>query len=383
LNGGYRYLQLLVRMWINVEALNMVESVGNVTRRRTVPMIVAKGPGSYVVRWVPAISGETLAHRYQEEIVTLASSHSGCSKRIDYWSAQGEFLKHWDLKFYDAQCQKASKGEAPKPRDWECELAKNYANLNNYSINHIAEIERIIVSNSVVEDIAGFLVTQGPTRRTSCIRFSYMIPTIDSIDSSQMDHQMHVRGALKAQSLRIEGYEEAIQIPYYVQIGSVVYGLNIELEMERVGCYSIAEGCVNDHECSINDRRCIALYALRPILDGDFGAKRSRYLPHTQLEIAVAIASSRPIPTPPATLPFRAMLEELKTKLNDYRDLGTDYEVHALIPSGLPYSANVEDLVKSVLGDINVHRSSIKFLKALEQTLKLDCSALVRGQGGS
>ncbi len=365
------YIQLMVRMLVQAEALNMVESVGNVTRHRTVPVIVAQGPGRYLVRWVPALSGETLAHRYQEEVVDLAKATEGCSDRLDYWSEQHEFLKHWDLKFYKQQCQASDL----KPKTWECDLAGKYAEKKQGDMNQIRDIERTIVSNSVVEDIAGFLVTQGPTRRTSCIRFSYAIPTMDSIEQSQIDHQMHVRGALKAQSLRLEGYEEAIQVPYYVQVGSVLYGFNVELNMGCVGRFSVADGCVEDSQCDVAKRRCIALYALRPVIDGDFGAKRSRYRPHNQLELAIAVASDKPVPLPPATLPFNTMLEELKTKLDSYRELKVDYTIYMLIPRGLPYATQIAEAASRILNidSSNIVSSFTELAARLEETLNLKC----------
>ncbi len=363
------FVQLLVRMLVNVEALNMVESVGNVTRHRTVPVIYAKGPGEYYVRWVPAVSGETLAHRYQEEIVELALQDSGCRNRVDYWSMQKEFLKHWDLKFYQQQCQQSNL----KPFEWECQLASKYAGARQGTLDQIRDIEETIVKNSVVEDIAGFLVTQGPTRRTSCIRFSYALPTMDALDASQIDHQMHVRGALKAQSLRIKGYEEAIQIPYYVQIGSVLYGFNVDLDLGCVGCLSTTREPVSDEQCGLERRRCIAVKALRPLVDGDFGAKRSRYRPHNQLELVIAVVSDQSIPLPPATLPLHSLLGELAAKLKAYKELGASYELAALVPPGIPYRDKLLEQVQNSLGKLDVYETTSDFLKALEKLAGLQC----------
>ncbi len=367
------FLQLAYRMLINVDALNMVESIGNVTRRRTVPVIVPKAPGSYVIRWVPAVSGEALAHRYQEEIVELARGrYSGCSGRIDYWSEQGEFLKHWDLGFYQKQCERAKQGKAPKPRDWECSLAASYAGKNKMGLADMASVERMIVSNSLVEDIGGFLVTQGPVRRTSRIRFSYLIPTLDAMDATQLDHQMHVRGALKAESL---GIMEGVQVPYYVQVGSVLYGGNIELDVGGVGCYSIGEGCVDDKECPVEARRCVAVEALRPVLEGDFGAKRSRYRPHNVLEVAIAVVSDKPVPLPPATLPLPSLLEEIAAKLKVYREkLGVNYNVvaYATMALGEEYGSGLRELLGEKLGVTPVSTVP-EFIERLVESLGLGC----------
>ena len=45
------------RVLINVEALNMTESVGNYVKHRRVPVILPTG--GYTAFFVPAISGET------------------------------------------------------------------------------------------------------------------------------------------------------------------------------------------------------------------------------------------------------------------------------------------------------------------------------------
>ncbi len=394
-------LQIVYRMLVNVDALNMVESVGNVTRRRTVPVIVPKAPGSYVIRWVPAVSGEALAHRYQWEVVELASGrYKGCSGRVDYWSGQGEFLKHWDLGFYKRQCDRAVRGEAPKPQDWECSLAdllvecrgtncglkgdvrhpekssvyltRRQGNQVRLTIEGVKYVEEVIVGNSIVEDIGGFLVTQGPVRRTSRIRFSYLIPTLDAMEATQLDHQLQVRGALKAESL---GIAEGVQVPYYVQVGSVLYGGNIELDVGGVGCYSIGGGCVDDQECPVEARRCIAVEALRPVLEGDFGAKRSRYRPHNVLEVAVAVVSDKPVPLPPATLPLTSLLDELAAKLRVYREkLGVKYSVvaYATMALGEEYGGKLRGMLKEKLGVESV--STIpEFIEQVLGVLQLDC----------
>ncbi len=386
------FLQIAYRMLINVDALNMVESVGNVTRRRTVPVVVPKAPGEYVVRWVPAISGESLAHRYQLEIVDLAKSkYPQCGNRLDYWSEQGELLKHWDLGFYKAQCEKCEKRQAPCPKDWECQLATTYTIQQSQgwrtqveTFQNAQKIEEEVVKNSLVEDIGGFLITADvPIRRTSCIRFSYLIPTLDATEASQLDNQFHVRGALKAESLKIQ--DKALQVPYYVQVGSVNYGGNIELELGCVGCYSLSDGCVNDDDCSLNVRRCIAIDSLRPIFEVQFGAKRSRNLPHSFLELAIAVISNKPIPLPPGSLPFNALLQEIAKKLNVYnKELGVNAKVIIFKTNALKENIEYEkalekaingfkDSVRGNVDGIEETDEVLTFLKKVKEACGLRC----------
>jgi len=62
------WLSLSARLLINVEALNMAEAVGNYTRHRRAPVVIPTN-GGYKVVYVPAISGESLAHAYQAWLV--------------------------------------------------------------------------------------------------------------------------------------------------------------------------------------------------------------------------------------------------------------------------------------------------------------------------
>ena len=59
---GDIYFSFRGRVYINAEALNMVESIGNYVKHRRIPVVI---PESYVTYMVPAISGESIAHGYQ------------------------------------------------------------------------------------------------------------------------------------------------------------------------------------------------------------------------------------------------------------------------------------------------------------------------------
>ena len=370
MQSRYRFLQIGVRMLVNAEALNMVESIGNVTRHRTLPVVVPRAPGHYVIKWVPAISGESLAHRYQLEIVELARQ-SQCKDRLDYWSEQGEFLKHFDLQFYKQQC---AGQQYPKPKQWECNLANQYGGQKSLKLNQIIDIDKRIVENSVVEDIAGYLVTEGPTRRTSRVWFSYAIPTMDALDQSQIDHQMHVRGALKAEQL---GIQEGIQVPYYVQVGSVLYGFSVRLDVDGVGRYTYEDGYVQDKQCDLAARRCIAIHALRPIIEGDWGAKRSRFNPHAQPEVAVAILSTKPFPMPPPTLKFNDLIGELRNRLSAYKKLN-GFEAQAVVYSpeteqGRKASDEVTQAISGAGISVEKTNNPVDFVEKIARTLGLEC----------
>ncbi|MFZ8792558.1 MAG: type I-A CRISPR-associated protein Cas7/Csa2, partial [Acidilobaceae archaeon] len=66
------WLSLGLRALVNVEALNMAESVGNFVRHRKAAMVV-RSDSRYIVRYVPVVSGESMGHAYQSWIARLAS----------------------------------------------------------------------------------------------------------------------------------------------------------------------------------------------------------------------------------------------------------------------------------------------------------------------
>ncbi|MEM1718256.1 MAG: type I-A CRISPR-associated protein Cas7/Csa2, partial [Thermosphaera sp.] len=55
------FLSIGVRFIANIEALNMAETIGNLSKHRKAPIIVPTREG-YRVLYVPAISGESFAH---------------------------------------------------------------------------------------------------------------------------------------------------------------------------------------------------------------------------------------------------------------------------------------------------------------------------------
>ncbi|RFA93083.1 hypothetical protein [Pyrobaculum aerophilum] len=63
------YLSFSLRVLIDAEALNMVESVENYTRHRREPLVMKKG--RYIIRHDPAISGEA-----------LGDDTAACSRRL-------------------------------------------------------------------------------------------------------------------------------------------------------------------------------------------------------------------------------------------------------------------------------------------------------------
>ena len=297
------WVSLGLRASVNVEALNMVESVGNVTRHRKAA-IVYKTKTGYVIRWVPVVSGETIAHAYQYWVAKLARDRGlpVCS-----YCSIGEFVKHAQPEIF---------GNLP----WEVKL-KQLVSQKNYD-PHVFEAE--IVRNCVVEDIGGFLFPgPRPVKRTSRFITGYMVPAIDAIDKVAVEPQFHVRHAPKAQQELGQA-----QMIYYVEVGSAVYTLSFALDVNGIGKTSmvkIKEVVPKDEK--LRRIEC-ALDALALMLDSKlFGAKLTRFNPVMDYE-SIVIAVSRKYPfnvSPPANSNYA---EETVTRANTFsKALGDEVRV--------------------------------------------------------
>ncbi|MDW7971455.1 MAG: hypothetical protein RMI53_06325, partial [Nitrososphaerota archaeon] len=84
----------------------MVESVGNYTKHRRVPVMIKEG-SSYLTFFVPAISGESIAHCYQtilsEELLKL-------NEEVCEFCRKGIFIKSTNKEVY----KEAFKKDIPK-----------------------------------------------------------------------------------------------------------------------------------------------------------------------------------------------------------------------------------------------------------------------------
>jgi len=285
----YPFISFGIRFVANVEALNMVESAGNLVRHRTVPLIVFLEEGKYSIRWYPALSGETLAHAFQYNLSILERMNNANNTRLCYFCSIGEFIKHSALDFYE-RLRQVQQINFPQ---WEDELIQNYTNINEEW-----ELENKIVKNCLVEDLGGFIVATAArrsqeagisVRRTSTFQFSYAVPTIDAIleGASTTDVQMQVRMASVGQSLANKvNYENPIQAPYNKEISSTVYSFIFNFDPDKVGVNSYTNEVIYDD----NERKRrigLALDSLKLVIDGNFGASKSRYNPFMERELII------------------------------------------------------------------------------------------------
>lgn len=261
------YVGLSARILLNIEALNMTESVGNFVKHRRAPVVFPSKNG-YVLKYVPVVSGETLAHAYQEILAGIAVEKN---LPICNLCRRGVFIKHSDGKVF-----KRSGITAPK------------------DLKNPVEVEKAIVEGCIVEDIGGFLYTDAALKRTSRFMVGYMMPATDTVKASAAEAQFHVRydpmGA-EAQSI------------YNVEVGSAIYVFNFALDLEGIGYSSLPREDNKPGEIIGYGERVkrveAALKSLMIMLTQQlFGAKRTRFMPHWRIMSLVAIVAD-PLPLNP------------------------------------------------------------------------------------
>ncbi|BDB98535.1 type I-A CRISPR-associated protein Cas7/Csa2 [Saccharolobus caldissimus] len=258
------WLSFSVRYLVNVEDLNNVESAGNYVRHRRAP-IVFKDKGGYTVTYVPAISGEMIAHGYQMNLVELALQSN---LPVESLAKQGILLK---------------RGAGDKVHDTKCGDKKG------------SDYELCVIEEDIVEDVAGFMNPEKLVKRASNIAFSYMIPALDSVKTAAVLSQFHVRYASKE---LIDKYKnENIQSLYNVETASASYVLTGYLNLDGIGRtqnYPVKD--VKDRDKRVKVAKNALMLTLTQFL---FGAKQTRFKPIVEIEGLVVSVSEKPFNLPP------------------------------------------------------------------------------------
>ena len=286
------YVSVSARILMNVEALNMAETVGNVSRHRKAPVVVSPKHGGISVVYVPAVSGESLAHHYQRLLASIAQERGLPVTKMDL---EGFFMKFSDdgiiKKYYKEVEEKYSIVEQADP----------------------CKVEEAILKSSVVADVGGFLYTDKTIKRTSRIRFSYMIPTQDAIEvgAAVSYPQLHVRYTPEA--------AKGEQALYYVETASSLYAFTAGLNASDIA--ELPSGCgLSIDLAGQKKKRVEAAYdALVALLDGVmFGAKKSRFSPQWDVVTLAVSVSKGPVEfnlTPPHSTDYIAESVERAGKM--------------------------------------------------------------------
>ncbi len=249
------WVSLCARVRIANEALNMVESIGNYVRRRRAPIPILREYG-YVIEYVPAISGESIAHAWQEWIAYIA--------------------KVKGLKV----CDRCAVGYLIKQGDLAGKLGKD---PNEF------EKERIV--NCVVEDVGGFLApTNPPVKRTSKIYTGYVIPSLMDLEATAIEPQMHARHAPPSEMKRRGEIRE--QMIYVTETASAIYAMTFGIDVTGIGRLSYAsQELVIDLEEKKKRIETVIEALYQVVGQGMFGAKRTRFDPQYMVESLVATVS--------------------------------------------------------------------------------------------
>jgi len=285
-------LSLSARIMVNAEALNMAETVGNYTRHRKAPLVIRSGD-TYSIVYVPAVSGESLAHAYQEILAKIASERGLPVTEMD---KNGFFIKYSDdntLGYYSKELAKVLKCD-------EKDAVAKFTELGP------CDIEKTVLKTSVVADVAGFLYTGksekgkkssknesekgAPVKRTSAIRFSYMLPAIDAVSGGgvAVTPQLHVRYTPEA--------KKGEQALFYVESGSALYTLTAQLVISDITRLNYCSERDEELAKEMPKRVGAALDALAAMIDGLlFGAKRSRYNPQWDIASMIVGLSKGPV----------------------------------------------------------------------------------------
>jgi len=263
---GDVFLSFRGRVLINAEALNMTESVGNYVKHRRIPVLV---PEVYTTVFVPSISGEAVAHGYQQVLAQIAKSRD---IPVCNLCEKGIFLKSANLDIFKL----AFNANPPKDE---------------------FEFEKMVIEKCIVEDVGGFLYaprTGGQVKRTSNFYTGYMIPTVETLKGAIIEPQLHTRYALGTPFVAKQE-KQAGQMIYYVELASALYTFSFDIDTKYIGKITFkidrAGDSVIDEEEIVARKKTMFEAFSRFMMEMMFGAKRTRFLPVVDWESAVIAVS--------------------------------------------------------------------------------------------
>ncbi|MEM0233595.1 MAG: type I-A CRISPR-associated protein Cas7/Csa2 [Candidatus Nezhaarchaeales archaeon] len=316
------YISVRGRIWLQAEAANMVESVGNYVKHRRVPVMVKSG-NKYVTFFVPSISGESVAHAYQ---VLLAEELKKQQVKVCSYCEKGIFLKSTNKELY----KEVTGSEPPKAETGEKTSKKDLMSI-------IDIIEKSIVGNCGVEDIGGFLYAENPNvKRTSSFLTGYMIPVGEVLGNMSIEPQLHSRYALGTKYITA-GEGAAGQMIYYVEVSSAVFSFAFDLDTRYIGRYTFHVGNYGKPIIDLQEitrRAHASLEALKRFLvEFPVGAKRTRFNPADVRWESIAIAVSDDVWTMPSSFVKdyleRTYAKKSKVNYNTVIHAYTEEECHA------------------------------------------------------
>ncbi|RLG35554.1 hypothetical protein DRN98_00985 [Methanosarcinales archaeon] len=240
------YLSIAAKLVLNVHDLNNEGSVGQSVDIRQIRMVDEDGNP---LEEMPAVSGRMMKH----------------------WHL--EYMRKKALEDCLDLCPTCKSGQPDRQTD--------------------AEDELVAIKECIICDVHGFLSTKrtrNAPRRSSCISFSWLLPTLGAKPETKQVIHSRVASGTEASS----GGEETSQMIYYKSYASGVFAFIANIDLKRIGKTIDNRSIENDPQ----DRRKLAVQALLPLVLGSFGASQSHALPHTKcLGLLAALSTTeKPIP---------------------------------------------------------------------------------------
>jgi CRISPR-associated protein Csa2 len=336
------FLSASFRILVNVESLNSVESVGNVSRHRSVPIVIPYDNG-YTIRYVPAVSGESIAHGFQSLLVDVALREN---LPVSEFSRRKEFLKFSE----DAYLEGINPPE-------------NHDDIRRFEVD--------VMLKDIVADVGGFLYTPRrkekgrqsiPVKRTSRFQVGYMLPALEDVtNAAALEAQFHVRFL---QSTEQEGARLG-QIPYNIEAASALYTFTFNLDLDGIGVPVTNFGKRDERkegelEKQKVQRRKAALKALGLFVSQiSFGARHSRYLPNAELMSCTFALSDIPFTVSAGN--YRSYIGQTFNRAEKLsRLLGIKTQVWAVVreekvqvPEGVKVVSSPEEIVEELINSID------------------------------
>lgn len=333
------YVSVRGRIWLQAEAMNMVESVGNYVKHRKVPILVKK-QNQYITFFVPAISGESIAHSYQQ---VLAQEMLNANEKVCPLCSKGVFLKSTNSEVYKATTGK----EPPKAQSSEAEgqsSGRRRGSTAKRSVEDLLkiakEIEESIIQSCGVEDVGGFLYAEEPNvKRTSNFYTGYMIPVYEVVDLASIDPQLHSRYALGTKFISAtqaeggEGGKAAGQMIYYVEVASALFTFSFDIDTSMIGKYTYLTSEYGKPVPGVDPvkRAKVALNALaRFLLEFPVGAKRTRFNPSDLRWESIGLAVADDV----FTMPSSFTSDYLFRAVSKRKTLNKNVEIYAFSEGG-------------------------------------------------
>jgi CRISPR-associated protein Csa2 len=258
------FLSIRGRVLLNVEALNMTESIGNYVKHRRVPILVPEKDG-FTTYFVPAISGESIAHGFQ---LVLAEEGIKNSIPVCRLCRSGIFLKSTNKKVVEEAFKDK---QIPEPE----------------------KLEEFIIKNCLVEDVGGFLYAEEENiKRTSNFFVGYMVPVREALGNVVIESQLHSRYALGTAFVKEKG-----QMIYYIELSSAVYTFSLDIDTTCIGRLTFSYESAGKNVLEENERKKRLVTTLDSLkiflLEQMFGAKKTRFLPVGEWESIVLAVSDK------------------------------------------------------------------------------------------